>query len=65
MIKVSTIHAYKFQGWSFEYYKNKPFSPWPLTKELEPRSRAGRQFYKMLADFEKLTITEKEQCRIL
>lgn len=65
VVRVSRIHAYEFQGWAFEYYRSKPISPWPLKKNLEPRAKAGRGFYKMLSDFEKLSVQDQEQKRIL
>lgn len=53
---------YKFNGWLFEFHAY--LGPWPLTKDLEPRKRAGKKFYRMIEEFDKLTEAEKKQHRI-
>jgi hypothetical protein len=64
VIRASHVHAYEFQGWVFEYYRSKPISPWPLKKNLEPKLKAGRQFYRVLAEFKNLALQDQEQFRI-
>ena len=52
---------YKFEGWIFEYSRTKPFGPWPLKKDYEPRKRAGRAFYQMFGRFLELPADEQEK----
>jgi hypothetical protein len=56
--------VYEFDGWIFEYYRTKPFGPWPLKKDHEPRARAGNKFYNMFDRFHKLSIDEQETYRL-
>lgn len=53
---------YEFKGWIFEY--GKYTGAWPLKKDLEPRARAGRVFYKMLGEFLDLPEIEREEFRV-
>jgi len=52
---------YEFEGWIFEYHQT---SVWPLTKDYEPRKRAGRKFYAMLDRFCTLTDDQKKEYRV-
>ena len=51
---------YEFDGWIFEDHSHS--GPWPLTKDLLPRKRAGKRFYRMYAKFN--ASPDKEQFRI-
>ena len=64
LIHISISKFYEFEGWKFEYDRNKPLGPWPLKKDLEPRARAGRKFYDMFFRFNLLTEDEQEKLRI-
>lgn len=61
IIHISTPTFYQFEGWLFEYSRNKPFGPWPCKKDLEPRARAGRKFYSMFGRFAALPVCEQEK----
>lgn len=63
VVHIGFIKVYEFQGWKFEYDRNKPISPWPLKNDFEPRKSAGRKFYK-IPDFLKLSIEEQEKYRV-
>jgi len=53
---------YEFEGWIFECgYMS---GPWPLRKDLEPRKRAGRKFWKMFERFDALSDKAKSTYRI-
>lgn len=65
IIHVSLPTFYEFEGWYFEYSRTKPFGPWPMKKNLEPRARAGRKFYQMFGRFLELSEEEQERRRIL
>ena len=53
--------TYYFNGWHFEWH---PFlGPWPLTKDGEPRKRAGNVFWCICDEFRKLSDEEKKQYR--
>lgn len=64
IIHISHSVIFKYDGWVFEYHRNKPFPPWPLKKDLEPRARAGRNFWYMFGRFSELSIEEQEKFRI-
>lgn len=61
LVSVSIPTFYKFEGWLFEYSRNKPFGPWPCKKDFEPKVRAGRKFYEMFGRFAKLPEHEQEK----
>lgn len=65
IVHISTPTFYQFEGWLFEYSRTKPFGPWPVKKDLEPRARAGRKFYEMFGRFISMRESEQEKCRIL
>lgn len=64
IIHISFPCFYEFQGWKFEYSRTKPFGPWPLKKDFEPRARAGRKFYRMFEQFSDLTVKQQEEFRV-
>ena len=55
-------HLYKYGGWFFEI--STYGGPWPLKKDGELRKRAGRKFWNMYKEFDKLTKEERQQYRI-
>jgi hypothetical protein len=61
---ISWCRYYEFEGWKFEWSRTKPFGPWPVKNDLEPRARCGKKFYEMFARFSGLSIEEQEQHRI-
>lgn len=65
LVHISIQHVYRFDGWEFELYRTKPFPPWPLKKDGDPRERAGRKFWKMIDQFLALSEEEQEQHRIV
>lgn len=64
IIHVSFARFYEFDGWLFDWNRNKPFGPWPCKKNLEPRKRAGRKFYDAFQRFQDMPIAEQEKCRM-
>ena len=64
IVHMSFAKIYEFDGWVFEYHRTKPFPPWPLKKDLEPRKRAGRNFWKMFEKFRVLDIDQQEELRL-
>lgn len=65
VVKVSFIRAYRFEGWLFEFDRNKPLGPWPLKENFEPRKRAGKRFYDMFDKFSALPESEQEDHRVV
>lgn len=63
IIHITEQPVYLFEGWLFEYYRTKPFDPWPLKKDLTERKRAGRKFYAMLGRFLELSQEQQEAHR--
>lgn len=59
IIHISVPTFYEFEEWKFEWSRTKPFGPWPVKNDLEPRARAGDKFYAMFGRF--LELSEKEQ----
>lgn len=64
LIHISLPTIYEYEGWIFEYSRTKPFGPWPLKKDLEPRKKAGNVFYSMFGRFMELSKEEQEECRV-
>ena len=64
IIHIGMIKFYEYQGWLIEYDRNKPFGPWPCKKDGEPRARAGRKFYSVFGEFNKLSIEQQEGFRV-
>ena len=64
IIHISWVIYYEFDGWKFEYDRRKPFGPWPVKNDLEPKARAGAKFYEMFAKFSELSVLEQERYRI-
>lgn len=54
--------VYEFDGWLFEVPAYT--CPWPLKKDGEPRARAGRKFWDVVARFDKLSDKEKKAHRV-
>jgi len=50
---------YKFNGWFFEWHSY--CGPWPLRKDGELRKRAGRKFWKVIEEFQKLSKEERKK----
>jgi hypothetical protein len=53
---------YKFKGWFFEV--NAACGPWPLKKNGDPRTNAGRRFWKVWNAFNALSDKKKEKFRV-
>ena len=51
--------VYEYKGWLFEMSY---FGPWPLKVDGNPRERAGKKFWDMFKEFDKLP--DKESYRI-
>lgn len=64
LIHMSIVKFYRFEGWTFEYDRNKPFGPWPCKKDFEPRKRAGKKFYDMFERFNDMPIEAQESFRL-
>lgn len=64
IIHVSHAKFYRFDGWVFDWNRNKPLGPWPCKKDLEPRKRSGRKFYSAFERFSNLTIEQQEAHRL-
>jgi len=52
---------YKFNDWFFEWHSY--CGPCPLKKNGETRKRAGRKFWKVVDEFQKLSDKQKEEYR--
>ena len=65
LIHISFLKIFEFEGWKFEYQASKPFGPWPVKNDLEPRARAGKKFYEMFDRFNLLTDEQQNQLRIV
>lgn len=61
VLHISVAKFYCFEGWTFEYNRNKPFGPWPCRKDMEPRARAGDTFYSMFGRFSALSDEEQDE----
>ena len=64
VIHITYTRFYRFDGWIFEWHRNKPFGPWPVKKDLEPRKRAGDKFYAMFTRFRALSVADQERYRL-
>lgn len=53
---------YIFKGWFFECCQTG--GPWPLKESGSPYKRAGRIFYKIIRDFDKLSEKQKQRYRV-
>lgn len=53
---------YEYKGWSFEFHSY--CGQWPLRKDGELRKRAGRRFWKVFGEFEKLTHEDQVKYRV-
>lgn len=64
IIHITVPVIFSFDGWVFEYDRRKPFGPWPLKLDGEPRKRAGKRFYAAFGRFSELSLEEQEKCRV-
>ena len=64
IIHITWQVCYRYKGWLFEYHRNKPFGPWPLRKDFEPRQKAGKVFYDMFEEFNDLSEAHQEMFRV-
>jgi len=53
---------YRYDGWFFEWQSYG--GPWPLRNDGELRKRAGREFWRMIDCFQKLSPAERKQYRV-
>jgi len=53
---------YEYEGWKFEYSRNRMTPPHPVKNNFEPRERVGQKFYEMIDRF--LALSEEEQDRL-
>ena len=53
---------YKFKGWFFEWHSY--CGPWPLRKNGDPRKNAGRKFWKVIEEFQKLNKEERKEYEV-
>lgn len=65
IVHIAYARIFEYEGWVFEYHRNKPFPPWPLKVDGEPRKRAGRKFWAMFDRFNALPIDEQEKLRMI
>lgn len=63
IIYITIQKVYRYDGILFEYDRNKPFAPWPLRKDFEPKKKAGWGFYERITDFLNLSAEEQERFR--
>ena len=61
IIHIYKMPCYKYQGWYFQYDRNKPLAPHPLNKDGELKKRVGDKFWNMLDEFVNLPIEEQEK----
>ena len=59
---VCTSTVYSFRGWLFEFPPS--CGPWPLRKDLSPRKRAGRVFYRVVEEFAALQKEEQDKYKV-
>ncbi len=64
IVHISIPTFYLFEGWLFEYSRNKPFGPRPCKKDFEPRKRAGKKFYDMYARFNLMSVKDQSNYEI-
>ena len=58
---ICSTPIYEYKGWLFEYGHA---GCWPLRNDGEPRKRAGRKFWAIVADWQSLTEDEQKQTRV-
>lgn len=59
IVHIATYDVYQFNGWVFEWRRGRPFSPWPIKKNGEPRACAGRKFYSDITEW--LNMSDEDQ----
>ena len=60
LIHMSIPPIYKYEGWTFEWFRNKPFPPHPLNKNGELKKRVGDKFWNMFTQFSNLPESVQE-----
>jgi len=53
---------YEYKNWMFE--ESYMSGPWPLKKDGEPRKRAGKKFWDVWTQFNKLTDKQKRKYKL-
>jgi|GEM_PF-2140141 len=61
IVCLATYDVYNFNGWTFEWRRGRPISPWPLKLNGEPRACAGSKFYNDIEPFFKLNNIEQDK----
>lgn len=47
------------------YFENNSYSvPWPLKKNGDPKAQAGRTFWKMFREWDKLSLAKREKTMV-
>jgi hypothetical protein len=59
---MTLANIYQFKGFTFESHFH--LGPLKLKKDFDPASRMGRKFWKMYAEWDKLTKEEKLETQI-
>jgi hypothetical protein len=59
---MTLVNIYQYKGFLFEYHTL--FGPVKVNKNFDPASRMGRKFWKMYAEWDKLTKEEKLETQI-
>lgn len=54
-----TNNIYFYKGWIIEFHWF--WGPWPLKKTLEPKAKAGKKFWEIWSEFDKLSADDKKQ----
>ena len=61
-IHVCSASVYEFNSWTFEYHSY--MGPWPIRKDGEPFKRAGKAFYSVVSEWDKLSDEEKKKTKV-
>ena len=54
--------TYRYKGWLFEIHDY--VGPWPLKKDGDPKKRAGKKFFDMWCEWDKLSDEEKKATHV-
>ena len=54
--------VYEYKGWTFEDSMHS--GPWPLRRDGELRTRAGRVFWRVFSEWQDLPDDEKKRTRV-
>lgn len=60
LTNISTYDVYQFNGWTFEWRRGRPFPPWPLKKNGEPRACAGNKFYSDISEWMNMSDSDQD-----